>query len=169
MSLVAAVVALSVAASHRHAPGWSVGLRAADDVSSNHSSFTYVPGQQGVAVSGRQYRRGAPGILTLSVYGMAPPAGSSAATIYVDLSNDTPATALFAAGPIVDITVTQDGKPFQQLTVAQPGIRSLDPAGALMLQASLPLSEAGTYGLSAALVGQGNRPAFTFTNPAGGR
>src|SRR5207244_5709936 len=70
VGLVAAVVAIFAVSGHRNPNGSSLGLRAADDVNSNHSSFTYVPDRQGVAVSGRQYQKGAPGILTLNVSGM---------------------------------------------------------------------------------------------------
>jgi hypothetical protein len=167
VSVIAAIAGIAAVSSHRTAAGSSIGLRGADDVNANHSSFTYVPGQQGVAVSGRQYQRGAPGILALDVYGMAPAAGDTSATIYVDITNDTAQTALFAAGPLVAITVTHDGRPYRQLTLAQPATRRLDPAGVVVLQASVPLAGAGTYGLSAELVGQGRNPAFTLGAPPG--
>jgi hypothetical protein len=162
VSLVAAIVAFSAVSRHTPATGSSLALRAAADVSSNHSSFTYVPGGQGVAVSSRQYHKGAPGILTLDVYGMPPAPGDTSATIYVDLSNGTGQTALFVDGPIVAVTVTHDGKPYRQLTLSQPATLSLDPANLLRLQASVPLDGAGTYGLSAELVGLGKNPAFTL-------
>jgi hypothetical protein len=158
--LVAAIVAFSAVSRHSTATGSSLALRAAADVSSNHSSFTYVPGGQGVAVSGRQYHKGAPGILTLNVYGMPPAPGDTSATIYVDLSNGTGQTALFVDGPIVAVTVTYDGKPYRQLTLRRPAALSLDPANLLKLQATVPLDGAGTYGLSAELVGVGKNPAF---------
>jgi hypothetical protein len=162
VSLVAAIVAISAVARHTGATGSSLALRAAADVSSNHSSFTYVPGGQGVAVSSRQYHKGAPGILTLDVYGMPPAPGDTSATIYADLSNGTGQTALFVDGPIVAVTVTHDGKPYRQLTLSQPAVLSLDPAHLLNLQASVPLDGAGTYGLSADLEGVGKNPAFTL-------
>ena len=168
VGLVAAAVTILAVSGHHNPAGPSLGLRAADDVNSNHSSFTYVPGRQGVAVSGRQYQKGAPGILTLSVYGMAPAAGDTSATIYVDLSNDTAQTAFFVNGPLVAVTVTHDGRPYRQLTVGQPATRRLDPANLLTMQASVPLAGAGTYGLSAELVGRGNNPAFTLKSSPGG-
>jgi hypothetical protein len=162
LSLVAAIGAIAAVSRHSPATGSSLALRAAPDVSSNHSSFTYVPGGQGVAVSGRQYHKGAPGILTLNVYGMPPAPGDTSATIYVDLSNGTGQTALFVDGPIVAVTVTHDGKPYRQLTLSQPAVLNLDPANLLKLQASVPLDGAGTYELSADLVGVGKNPAFTL-------
>jgi hypothetical protein len=168
VSLVAAIGAIAAISRHSPATGPSVALRAAADVSSNHSSFTYVPGGQGVAVSSRQYHKGAPGILTLDVYGMPPAPGDTSATIYVDLSNGTGQTALFVDGPLVAVAVTHDGKPYRQLTLRQPAALSLDPANVLKLQASLPLGGAGTYGLSAGLVGLGKNPAFTFKGPPAG-
>jgi hypothetical protein len=162
VSLVAAIVAISAVARHTAATGSSLALRATADVSANHSSFTYVPGGQGVALSGRQYHKGAPGILTLDVYGMPPAVGDTSATIYVDLSNGTGQTALFVDGPLVAVTVTHDGKPYRQLTLSQPAVLSLDPAHLLKLQASVPLDGAGTYELSADLVGVGKNPAFTL-------
>jgi hypothetical protein len=153
---------------HRNPTGSPVGLRAADDVSSNHASFTYVPGRQGVAISGRQYQKGAPGILTLNVYGMPPAPGDTSATISVDLSNDTGHTAFFANGPLVEVTVTRDGQPYGPLTVGQPATKRLDPGTQLTMQASLPLTGAGTYGLSAALVSRGKDPAFTLEGSPGG-
>jgi hypothetical protein len=168
VSLLVAIVAISAVSRHSPATGSSLALRAAADVSSNHSSFTYVPGGQGVAVSSRQYHKGAPGILTLDVYGMPPAPGDTSATIYVDLSNGTGQTALFLDGPLVAVTVTHDGKPYRQLTLSQPAVLSLDPANLLKLQASVPLDGAGTYGLSADLVGLGKNPAFTLKDaPAG--
>ena len=162
------VVAIFAVSGHRNPTGPSVGLRAADDVSSNHVSFTYVPGRQGVAISGREYQKGAPGILTLNVYGMPPVPGDTSATISVDLSNDTAHTAFFADGPLVAVTVTRDGQPYRQLTVSQPAARRLDPGKLLTMQASLPLAGAGTYGLSAELVGRGKNPAFTLKGSPGG-
>jgi hypothetical protein len=162
VSLVAAIVAISAVSRHTAATGPSLALRAGADVSANHSSFTYVPGGQGVAVSSRQYHKGAPGILTLDVYGMPPAVGDTSATIYVDLSNGTGQTALFVDGPLVAVTVTHDGKPYRQLTLSQPAVLSLDPAHVLKLQASVPLDGAGTYELSADLVGVGKNPAFTL-------
>jgi hypothetical protein len=153
---------------HRNPPTSSVGLRAADDVNSNHASFTYVPGRQGVAISGRQYQKGAPGILTLNVYGMPPAPGDTSATISVDLSNETGQTVFFANGPVVEVTVTRDGQPYRQLTVGQPAAKRLGPGDQLTIQASLPLTGAGTYGLSAALVGRGKNPAFTLEGSPGG-
>jgi hypothetical protein len=164
VSLVAAIVAISAVSRHTAATGPSPALRATADVSSNHSSFTYVPGGQGVAVSSRQYHKGAPGILTLDVYGMPPAVGDTSATIYADLSNGTGQTALFVDGPLVAVTVTHDGKPYRQLTLSQPAVLSLDPAHLLKLQASVPLDGAGTYELSADLVGVGKNPAFTLRN-----
>ena len=174
MGLVAAAVAIFFSVSghsvsgHRNPTGSSVALRAAADVSSNHASFTYVPGRQGVAISGRQYQKGAPGILTLNVYGMPPAPGDTSATISVDLSNDTGHTAFFANGPLVEVTVTRDGQPYRQLTVGQPATKRLDPGNQLTMPASLPLTRAGTYGLSAALVGRGKSPAFTLEGSPGG-
>jgi len=173
VGLLAAAVAIFAVSGHsvsghRNPTRSSVGLRAADDVSSNHASFTYVPGRQGVAISGRQYQKGAPGILTLNVYGMPPAPGDTSATISVDLSNDTGNTAFFANGPFVEVTVTRDGQPYRQLTVGQPATKRLDPGNRLTLQASLPLTGAGTYGLSAALVGRGKNPAFTLEGSPGG-
>jgi hypothetical protein len=168
VSLVAAIVAISTVSGHRAATRSPLALRAASDVTSNHSSFTYVPDGQGVAVSSREYHRGAPGILTLSVYGMPPAPGDTSATIYADLSNDTGQTVLFVNGPLVAVTVTHDGKPYRQLTLSQPAALSLDPARLLNLQAPVPLAGAGTYGLSAELVGLGSNPAFTLKGtPAG--
>jgi hypothetical protein len=171
VSLVAAIALIgAIAAVSRHSPatGSSLALRAAADVSSNHSSFTYVPGGQGVAVSSRQYHKGAAGILTLDVYGMPPAPGDTSATIYVDLSNGTGQIALFVDGPLVAVTVTHDGKPYRQLTLRQPAALSLDPANLLKLQASVPLDGAGTYGLSAELVGLGKNPAFTLKGTQAG-
>jgi hypothetical protein len=171
LSLIAAIAAVgAVATLSRRGPATSpsLALRAAADVSSNHSSFTYVPGGQGVAVSSRQYHKGAPGILTLDVYGMPPGPGEASATIYADLSNGTGQTALFVDGPLVAVTVTHDGRPYRQLTLRQPVPLSLDPANLLKLQASLPLDGAGTYELSAELVGLGNNPAFTLKGSAAG-
>lgn len=162
VSLVAAIVAISAVSRHTGATGSSLALRAAADVSANHSSFTYVPGGQGVAVSSRQYHKGAPGILTLDVYGMPPAPGDTSATIYADLSNGTGQTALFVDGPLVVVTVTHEGKPYRQLTLSQPAVLSLDPAHLLKLQAFVPLDGAGTYELSADLVGVGKNPAFTL-------
>jgi len=168
VSLVAAIVGISTVPGHRAPTRSPLTLRAATDVTSNHSSFTYVPGGQGVAVSGRQYHKGAPGILTLSVYGMPPAPGDTSATIYADLSNGTGKTVLFANGPLVAVTVTHDGKPYRQLTLSQPAVLSLAPANLLNLQASVPLDAAGTYELSAELVGVGDHPAFTLKGmPAG--
>lgn len=167
VGLVAAGVAIFGVSGHHNPTGSPVGLQAADDVNSNHASFTYVPGRQGVAISGRQYQKGAPGILTLNVYGMPPPAGESSATISVDLSNDTGHTALFANGPLVEVTVTRDGQPYRQVTLSQPATRRLDPGNQLTMQASVPLAGAGTYGLSAALVGRGRNPAFTLEGSPG--
>lgn len=170
--VVAAVAVFSVSghsvSGHRNPAGSSVGLRATADVSSNHASFTYRPGRQGVAISGRQYQKGAPGILTLNVYGMPPAPADASASISVDLSNDTGHTAVFANGPLVEVTVTRDGQPYRQLTVGQPAARRLDPGNQLTMQASLPLTGAGTYGLSAALVGRGKNPAFTLEGSPGG-
>ena len=171
LSLIAAIAAVcAVATLSRRGPATSpsLALRAAADVSSNHSSFTYVPGGQGVAVSSRQYHKGAPGILTLDVYGMPPGPGEASATIYADLSNGTGQTALFVDGPLVAVTVTHDGRPYRQLTLRQPVPLSLDPANLLKLQATLPLDGAGTYGLSAELVGLGKNPAFTLKGSAAG-
>jgi hypothetical protein len=171
LSLIAAIAAVgAVATLSRRGPPTSpsLALRAAADVSSNHSSFTYVPGGQGVAVSSRQYHKGAPGIVTLDVYGMPPGPGEASATIYADLSNGTGQTALFVDGPLVAVTVTHDGRPYRQLTLRQPVPLSLDPANLLKLQASLPLDGAGTYELSAELVGLGNNPAFTLKGTAAG-
>jgi hypothetical protein len=168
VSLVAAIGAIAAISRHSPATGPSVALRAAADVSSNHSSFTYVPGGQGVAISGRQYQKGAPGILTLSVYGMPPAPGDTAATISADLSNGTGQTVLFLNGPLVAVTVTHDGRLYRQLTLSRPAALSLDPAGLLNLEASMPLAGAGTYELSAELVGVGSNPAFTLKDkPAG--
>ena len=168
LGLVAAVVAIVVVSGHRNPTRPSLGLRAADDVSSNHASLTYVPGRQGVAISGRQYQKGAPGILTLNVYGMPPAPGDTSATISVDLSNDTAQTAFFVDGPLVVITVTHDGQPYRQVTVGQPAARRLDPGNLLTMQASVPLAGAGTYDLSAELVGRGKNPAFTLKGSPGG-
>ena len=99
---------------------------------------------------------------------MEPAAGDTSATISVDLSNDTGNTAFFANGPFVEVTVTRDGQPYRQLTVGQPATKRLDPGNRLTLQASLPLTGAGTYGLSAALVGRGKNPAFTLEGSPGG-
>jgi hypothetical protein len=162
LSLVAAIGANAAVSRHRPATGSSLALRASADVSSNHSSFTYVPGGQGVAVSSRQYHKGAPGILTLDVYGMPPAPGATSATIYADLSNGTGQTALFVDGPLVAVAVTHDGKPYRQLTLRQPAALTLDPANLLKLQASVPLDGAGTYGVSAELVGLGKNPPFTL-------
>ena len=168
LSLVAGLFAISVVSGHHAATRSPTALRAATDVTSNHSSFTYVPGGQGVAISGKQYHRGAPGILTLNVYGMPPAPGEISATIYADLSNGTGQTVLFAVGPLVAVTVTHDGKPYRQLTLTQPAALSLDPANLLNLQGSMPLDGAGTYGLSAELVGLGGNPPFTLKSaPAG--
>jgi hypothetical protein len=166
VSLIVAILALSTVFGHRtRSP---LALRAASDVTSNHSSFTYVPGGQGVAISGRQYQKGAPGILTLSVYGMPPAPGDTAATISADLSNGTGQTVLFLNGPLVAVTVTHDGRLYRQLTLSRPAALSLDPAGLLNLEASMPLAGAGTYELSAELVGVGSNPAFTLKDkPAG--
>jgi hypothetical protein len=98
---------------------------------------------------------------------MPPPAGESSATISVDLSNDTGHTALFANGPLVEVTVTRDGQPYRQVTLSQPATRRLDPGNQLTMQASVPLAGAGTYGLSAALVGRGRNPAFTLEGSPG--
>lgn len=168
VGLVAAVVAIFAVFGYRNPTGSSLGLRAADDVSSNHASFTYVPGRQGVAISGRQYEKGAPGILTLNVYGMPPAPGANSATIDVDLSNDTAQSAFFVHGPLVAVTVTHDGQPYRQLTVSQPAAQRLDPGTQLTVQASVPLAGAGTYGLSAELVGRGKDPAFTLKGSPGG-
>ena len=168
VGLVAAVVTIFAVSGHHNPTGSSPGLRAADDVSSNQASFTYLPGRQGVAVSGRQYQKGAPGILTLNVYGMPPAPGDTSATISVDLSNDTAHTAFFVNGPLVVIMVTHDGQPYRQLTVGQPAALRLDPGNLLTMQASVPLAGAGTYGLSAELVGRGKNPAFTLKGLPGG-
>lgn len=168
VGLVAVVIAVFAVSGHRNPTGSSLGLRAADDVSSNHASFTYVPGRQGVAISGRQYQKGAPGILTLNVYGMPPAPGDTSATIDVDLSNDTAKSAFFVHGPLVAVTVTHDGQPYRQLTVSQPAAQRLDPGNQLTMQASVPLAGAGTYGLSAELVGRGKDPAFTLKGSPGG-
>jgi hypothetical protein len=168
VGLVAAVVAIFAVSGHRNPTGSSLGLRAADDISSNHASFTYVPGRQGVAISGRQYQKGAPGILTLNVYGMPPVPGDTSATIDVDLSNETAKSAFFVHGPLVAVTVTHDGQPYRQLTVSQPAAQRLDPGNLLTMQASVPLAGAGTYGLSAELVGRGKNPAFTLKGSPGG-
>jgi hypothetical protein len=159
--IAAAAVALCVSG-HRGVSRPSMALRAVADVSSNDSSFTYVPGGEGLALSGRQYHRGAPGLLTLSVYGMPPAPGGTSATIYVDLSNGTGHTAAFVDGPHVAVVVTHDAKPYRELTLTQPAALALAPDGVLSLQASVPLAGAGTYGLSAGLVGQGGNPAFTL-------
>lgn len=168
VGLVAGVVAIFAVSGHRNPAGSSLGLRAADDVSSNHASFTYVPGRQGVAISGRQYQKGAPGILTLNVYGRPPAPGDTSATIDVDLSNDTAQSAFFVHGPLVAVMVTHEGQPYRQLTVSQPAAQRLDPGNLLTMQASVPLAGAGTYGLSAELVGRGKDPAFTLKGSPGG-
>ncbi len=108
VGLVAAVVAIFAVSGHRNPTGSSLGLRAADDVSSNHASF------------------------------------------------------------LVAVTVTHDGQPYRQLTVSQPAAQRLDPGNLLTMQASVPLAGAGTYGLSAELVGRGKDPAFTLKGSPGG-
>jgi hypothetical protein len=163
VSFVATMFTISALSGNGSVPDAPLALRAAADVNANNSSFTYVPGRQGVAASSRQYLKGAPGLLTLSVYGMPPAPGDTSATIYADLSNGTKQTALFVGGPLIAVTLTHDGKAYRQLTLSQPNVTSLDPTKQLTLQASVPLSGAGTYGLSAALVGVGANPAFTLS------
>jgi hypothetical protein len=163
---VAAMFVISAVSGHNAGSDASLALRAAADVNANNSSFSYVPGRPGVAVSSRQYHKDAPGLLNLTVYGMPPAPGDTSATIYVDLTNATSQTALFVGGPLIAVTVTHDGKPFRQLTLSQPALLSLDPKGIVSLQSSVPLSGKGTYGLSAALVGVGTNPAFTLKSAA---
>lgn len=143
-------------------PDSGLALRAAADVNTNNSSFTYVPGQTGTSMSSRQFAKGAPGVLTLSVYGMPPAPGDTSATIYANLSNGTTQVAHFVAGPTVAVTVLRNGAPFRVLTLTNPGLSSLDAGQALDLQAALPLDGGATYKLSAALVGVGTNPAFTL-------
>jgi hypothetical protein len=168
VGFVASMFIISAVSGHNAGNDASLALRAAADVNSNNSSFTYVPGSPGVAVSSRQYHKDAPGLLNLTVYGMPPVPGDTSATIYVDLSNGTGQTALFVGGPLVAVTITHDGQPFRQLTLGQPATPSLDPSGVVRLQSFVPLSGGGTYRLSAALVGIGTNPAFTLTSPAAG-
>ncbi|HYR61377.1 MAG TPA: hypothetical protein VET24_01915 [Actinomycetota bacterium] len=160
---VAAMVAISAATGHGAGPDSSLVLRAAADVNTNNSSFTYVPGRLGSAISSKQFHKGAPGILTLSVYGMPPQPGDTSATIYADLSNGTGQTAHFNGGPTVAVAVLHNGKPFRTLTLTQPAVTTLAAGQALDLQASVPLAGAGTYALSAELVGVGANPAFTLS------
>lgn len=162
VTIVAAMFVISAVSGHNAGNDAALALRATADVNANNSSFTYVPGRAGVAVSSRQYAKAAPGLMDLTVYGMPPAPGDTSATIFADLANQTALTALFIGGPVVAVTIDLNGKPFRQLTLTQPATASLDANAVVHLQASVPLAGAGTYALSASLVGVGTNPAFTL-------
>lgn len=122
-------------------------------VNVNGSSFDYVPGSQGDAASSVQYLKGAPGALTLMVFG-APPAGTSdVATLYADLANGTGQAVTFPGGASVRITLTRNGQAFQTVTVSQPALPSLAPGQRATLQGTVALPGPGDYTLTAALTG----------------